>query len=88
MPLINLLTCSPPSLAIWAWFFLLWIRSTAVTSMSKGSVSRWDTCEGDVLRVETEIDNLQHKKRARTERSESHFTALSTLEYDKRVADS
>ena len=35
MPLINLLTCSPPSLAIWTWFFLLWIRSTAVTTHTK-----------------------------------------------------
>ena len=64
------------------------IDRNIVMSMIRGSLCRREMCEGDVFRVETEVDSNPHQKRARTERSEYSHTALSTLEYDKRVADS
>ena len=64
------------------------VNSIAVMSVISGSLHSRDVCVGDVVQVDTNISTHPQIKRARTDRSVVHTTASSTLEYDKRVADS
>ena len=47
-----------------------------------------NTDVGVCVEVVESIDTPPHQKRARMDRTESCFAATSTLEYDKRIADS
>ena len=64
------------------------VDSNPVMPVTLGSLRSRDVGVGDVIQVDTDIGTHPLKKRARTDRSEGHMAVLSTLEYDKRVADS
>ena len=64
------------------------VDSNTVIPVISDCLGRRDSGEGVCLKVDTPLDSSHPHKLARLERSEAHFAASSTLEYDKRVADS
>ena len=59
-----------------------------VMRVTLGSLCSRNVAEGDFMQVDTDLRTPLHRKWARTDRSEIHTTASSTLDYDKRVSDS